>query len=103
MLLEQIKAFMERKSYPDFSQIKGKLSGKAILSNEQIDRRHLFKAQINQALCTSCGTCQKVCIYDAPYQSEKSYVISELCDGCGLCVKLCPVKAIEMVKWSEKA
>lgn len=102
ILLNQIRAFMEKKSYGDFSQFRGKVSGKAILGNEEIDRRHLFKAKINSELCTSCGICQKVCIYDAPYPSKGSYVIGNLCDGCGLCVKLCPTKAITMVNWEDR-
>lgn len=102
LLLKQIEQFMERKSYNDFSQFRGKVSGKAILGNEEIDRRHLFKAVIDPQLCTSCGICQKVCIYDAPIKGERAYLITDLCDGCGLCVKLCPTRAIAMVHWEEK-
>ncbi|MFN3282808.1 MAG: 4Fe-4S binding protein, partial [Pseudothermotoga sp.] len=101
-LLDQIRSFMEKKSYSNFSQFRGKVSGKAILGNEEIDRRRLFKAKIDPALCTSCGVCQDVCIYDAPYPSNKSYIIGDRCDGCGLCVKLCPTKAIKMVPWEDR-
>ncbi|MEJ5228979.1 MAG: 4Fe-4S binding protein [Pseudothermotoga sp.] len=102
LLLEQIGQFMKKKSYNDLSQFRGKVSGKAILGNEEIDRRHLLKAVIDPQLCTSCGICQKVCIYDAPVKREKAYFITDLCDGCGLCVKLCPTKAIGMTRWEEK-
>lgn len=102
ILLDQIKKFMEKKSYTDLSQFRGKISGKAILGNEEIDRRHLFKAKIDPTLCTSCGVCKNVCIYDAPYPSGKTYIVGDLCDGCGLCVKLCPTKAITMVRREDE-
>ncbi|MGB9820716.1 MAG: 4Fe-4S binding protein [Pseudothermotoga sp.] len=101
MLLDQVRSFMTKKHYSNFLQFRGKISGKAILGNEEIDRRRLFKARIDPALCTSCGTCRNVCIYDAPYPSNKNYVVGDQCDGCGLCVKLCPVKAITMVPWED--
>jgi len=96
-LIEGLKRFMEKKNYSSLDEFRGKVSGKVILGNSEIDRRHLYKALINPELCTSCGICKKICIYDAPIEKDNKYFITDFCDGCGLCVKLCPSKAIEMV------
>jgi len=96
-ILEGLKRFMEKKNYTSPSEFRGKVSGKVILGNNDIDRRHLYEACIDENLCTSCGICKKVCIYDAPIEKNGKYIITDLCNGCGLCVKLCPVKAIRMI------
>ncbi len=95
-IVDNFKRFMEKKNYNSISEFKGKVSGKAILGNYEIDRRHLFTAYINPSLCNSCGICKRICIYDAPIEKDGKYFITNLCDGCGLCVKLCPTKAISM-------
>ncbi|MFN3698843.1 MAG: 4Fe-4S binding protein [Dictyoglomus sp.] len=97
VILKGLERFMERKEYNSLNDFRGKVSGKAILGNNDIDRRHLYEAFINPELCTSCGICKKVCIYDAPIEKGNKYYITDLCDGCGLCVKLCPSKAISMI------
>lgn len=97
MILKELQQFMEQKSYKSLHEFRGKVSGPKILNNEQIDRRHIYVAKIDPKLCSVCDICRKVCIYDAPYRSESTYVISDACDGCGLCVKLCPTKAIDLV------
>lgn len=102
VILKGLERFMERKDYNSLSDFRGKVSGKAILGNNDIDRRHLYEAFINPELCTSCGICKKVCIYDAPIEKGKKYYITDLCDGCGLCVKLCPSKAISMIYVGEE-
>jgi dihydroorotate dehydrogenase (fumarate) len=100
-LIKEITSFMERKGYNHFDEIRGKISGKAILGNYEIDRRHYLVAYIDESLCNSCGICKKICIYSAPYSAGNTYRISSLCDGCGLCVKLCPKKAIKMIQREE--
>ncbi|MGB9857486.1 MAG: 4Fe-4S binding protein [Dictyoglomaceae bacterium] len=96
-IIDELKRFMEKKNYNNLSEFRGKVSGRAILGNNEIDRRHLYKAYIKEDLCTSCGICKKICIYNAPMERNRKYFITDLCDGCGLCVKLCPAKAISMV------
>ncbi|MCX7845896.1 MAG: 4Fe-4S binding protein [Dictyoglomaceae bacterium] len=96
-ILAEFKKFMESKNYNSISEFKGKVSGKVILGNYEIDRRHFFKAFIDSSLCNACGICKRICIYDAPIEKNGKYFITELCDGCGLCVKLCPRKAISMI------
>lgn len=95
-IINEFKRFMEKKNYNSISEFKGKVSGKEILGNYEIDRRHLFTAYINPSLCNACGICKKICIYNAPIEKDGKYFITNLCDGCGLCVKLCPTKAIGM-------
>lgn len=56
-------------------------------------------ALINQERCTSCGTCQEVCRFDAVSQSDGKFLIDPVaCDGCAACVFTCPEEAITMEK-----
>jgi len=94
---KQIEEYMDRKGYETIEQFKGNVCNK-ILSMEEVDRSHWAKAEINKDKCTGCGTCFKVCIYDAVDKVENKYEISANCDGCGLCAELCPTKAISMIR-----
>lgn len=50
---------------------------------------------INEAKCTYCGECSKICVYHAIAVFEKSIVLfPKLCHGCGGCILVCPEKAI---------
>ena len=52
---------------------------------------------VDEATCTGCGTCEKVCAYDAMHVNGKARVTApERCIGCGLCESACPVKAIDL-------
>ena len=52
------------------------------------------KAFIHPGLCTSCGTCNLYCRFDA---IDDYYIVNELsCEGCGLCAVVCPAGAVEM-------
>jgi heterodisulfide reductase subunit A len=55
-------------------------------------------AQINQILCSSCGTCVNICPYSAPHFNEKgkSEINPALCKGCGLCAASCRSGAIRL-------
>jgi len=45
--------------------------------------------------CIACGTCVKVCPFDAPYiENNLSIINLDKCQVCGLCVSKCPTKAI---------
>lgn len=45
--------------------------------------------------CIACGTCVKVCPYDAPViENNYSRIQLDKCRVCGLCVTKCPTKAI---------
>ena len=56
-------------------------------------------AIIEQPRCSSCGTCQEVCRFDAVSLSDGIYTIDPVaCDGCAACVYACPEEAITMEK-----
>jgi ferredoxin len=45
--------------------------------------------------CISCGSCKKVCTFDAVKEGTPYKIISNRCDDCGSCLLACPVNAIE--------
>ena len=60
--------------------------------------------EVDEALCNTCGLCQKVCAYHAiaVIPADKAakgsvLVFQHLCHGCGACSLLCPQKAIREV------
>ena len=47
--------------------------------------------------CNLCGTCARLCPYDALTMEKKGVRIDAArCHGCGLCVSVCPTGALEM-------
>ncbi len=44
--------------------------------------------------CIGCGTCEKVCTFNAIVQGEKYSINRNRCDECGSCYSACPVGAI---------
>ncbi len=55
--------------------------------------------KINEALCNQCGTCSKVCQYNALFVTQKQVLIfPELCHSCGGCMIACPKEAISEEK-----
>lgn len=61
-----------------------------------------YRAEINEELCTGCGTCHDRCYFSAISwengQGSASRVDMEKCMGCGLCRVTCPEEAIELVE-----
>ncbi len=56
-----------------------------------------YKAVIDTAVCTNCGTCMAYCRFEAISCVEGVVRIEETsCDGCRLCTRVCPVEAISM-------
>lgn len=50
---------------------------------------------VNEDICTHCGKCHEVCVYNAiAVVPQKTMVFEALCHGCGSCVYWCPVGAI---------
>jgi len=54
--------------------------------------------EINPELCTLCGRCVEVCVYNAlALVGEEVLVFPEMCHGCGSCTTNCPDSAITEV------
>ncbi|MBN2399598.1 MAG: ATP-binding protein [Candidatus Aminicenantes bacterium] len=70
-----------------------------------IRERHDFtsghQAIIRQADCRGCGTCLKLCRFEAVQKTTReddvtTYAIDPVaCEGCGVCVRFCPQRAID--------
>ncbi|MDD4357603.1 MAG: P-loop NTPase [Smithellaceae bacterium] len=55
----------------------------------------VLRPVLNEALCTGCGDCAKVCRYNAmAVVKNKVLIFNDLCHACGLCVLACPEKAL---------
>jgi MinD superfamily P-loop ATPase len=64
-------------------------------SIEQVTSVGISVPRIDEAKCTYCGKCAKVCEYHAIAVIVKTVLVfDELCHGCGACSYLCPEKAI---------
>ncbi len=61
-----------------------------------------FSARVDPELCTSCGTCQDRCYFNALEETvtgdeiSVTRVIEDKCMGCGLCQATCPSEAISL-------
>lgn len=69
-----------------------------LLLDPDIKKRYPFISGIEPVLdkdiCTECGQCREVCVYDA---IDDGYSINRLnCEGCGVCFHFCPVQAIQL-------
>ena len=69
-----------------------------LLLKPEIKRTFEFKggkeAVINKKFCNACGSCVRVCQFDAISSDFEVDPVS--CEGCGVCVWNCPVNAISM-------
>lgn len=66
-------------------------------------RTEAITAFVDEAVCTGCGTCVKLCPYNAIAKDEQGIarVKDVLCKGCGVCAASCPEKAINMRHFSD--
>jgi heterodisulfide reductase subunit A len=66
-------------------------------------RTEAITAFVDEGLCTGCGTCVKLCPYNAIRKDEQGIarVNDVLCKGCGVCAASCPEKAINMRHFSD--
>ena len=55
-------------------------------------------SEVDEDMCTGCGTCIAVCPNGAIERSEedKAMVVEVLCKGCGICAASCPEQAIDI-------
>jgi ferredoxin len=59
-----------------------------------------YLSQINDDLCTGCGTCVEKCPVDAVKLNEydNAKVNEQYCIGCGVCAHFCPESAITLLE-----
>ena len=63
-----------------------------------------FLSQVDQDLCSGCGTCVEKCPVDAIElnDSDIAEVNAEYCLGCGVCAHFCPENAITLLEGMRK-
>ena len=62
-----------------------------------------YYSEVNQDLCTGCGTCMERCQMDAiTLENDVSQINLDRCIGCGVCVANCPSNAIKLQKREEE-
>jgi dihydroorotate dehydrogenase (fumarate) len=95
-----LEAYMDRMGHSTIADFRGR-AAKRLQHAAIIDRTRQFKAEIDVALCSDCGKCAEVCIYDAASPSDHGgYQIDDRCAGCNLCSQLCPTGAISVYEVS---
>ena len=57
---------------------------------------------VNEALCTECGICQKLCPYEAVEMAPKPVFDHAKCCGCWACYNHCPEQAIYTEKFKRE-
>lgn len=67
-------------------------------------RVEAITAVVDENLCSGCGTCVKLCPYNAIQKDEKGMVrvTSVVCKGCGTCAASCPERAITMQHFTDE-
>lgn len=53
---------------------------------------------LDKSKCIACGTCSKICAYNAIAFLGKPMIFEELCHSCGGCVRICPSGALKEVQ-----
>jgi heterodisulfide reductase subunit A len=66
-------------------------------------RTEAITARVDETKCTGCGTCIKLCAYNAIKKDQNGVtrVNDVLCKGCGVCAASCPERAIDMRHFSS--
>ena len=103
-MLKGLNNFMDDKGYKSFDEIIGCVQEKMIPSYKEYDEiQPALTAQVVDSKCNICGTCARVCLYDAIHLEQESAVVDiEKCIGCTACKSVCPEGAIEMLIGDEE-
>lgn len=71
--------------------------GTEIVSSEDYWSGNAYS--INTEICSSCGSCAKVCRFNATKTNFQHYFIDEFsCERCGSCLDVCASKAIVLTR-----
>ncbi len=89
------------------AQASGAAAKACVLLSKQEMETDAMIAVVDEKQCIGCGTCVKVCPFNAPqlvdvevkaeelvYLAKKSRINPAMCKGCGSCAASCPVGAI---------
>ena len=61
-----------------------------------------YVAQVDEAICQECSTCEESCPFQAIQMNGNAAVKWESCMGCGVCVDQCPNGALSLVRDERK-
>jgi len=61
-----------------------------------------YVAQVDEIICSACGTCEEVCPFDAVAVDMVSVVDWSECMGCGVCVGQCTTESMTLVRDEQK-
>jgi heterodisulfide reductase subunit A-like polyferredoxin len=61
-----------------------------------------YLAQVDEAICEGCGTCESGCPFEAVKVNGTAVVKWDACMGCGVCESQCPNGAMSLVRDERK-
>jgi heterodisulfide reductase subunit A-like polyferredoxin len=62
-----------------------------------------YLCTVDEGLCEGCGTCARICPFNAVTLAEELAVIeASACMGCGVCVDRCQQGALELTRDADK-
>ena len=80
----------------------GILRGISKLGMANVIARSAFVSTVDEALCSSCGTCLDYCQFNALSLEDVIQINPTSCVGCGVCVPACPNDALVLVRRPEE-
>ncbi len=103
-ILSDLDKFMDDKGYKSFNEIIGCVQEKIVPSYKEYDEIQTpLTAQVIDSKCNVCGTCARICLYDAIRLTKDTAIVDiEKCIGCTACNSVCPEDAIEMEVGDEE-
>lgn len=76
----------------------GILRGMSELGIANVIARSSFINEVDEDLCSACGTCVERCQFNAIIVDAIAHIDGMRCVGCGVCVMTCPTDAMHLVK-----
>lgn len=108
IIIQDLQKMLDMLGVHSLKEIQGKTLEKIDFPTDLEERREYEKriwpeksivAYIDRERCTTCGLCERVCVYRAISALGDTFaVVFERCQGCGLCVSLCPAHAIKLLE-----